>query len=777
MFKLESYIAPILLSYVDKYIKNFRLEDSQVSLWGGDASFHNLDLRLEVLEQELQSPFSFISGHIRELLIHVPWTKLTSEPITITINTIECVLKLKDANDGVASDTSPTRDKHKKSTSHKQEVEAPPNYVQLLINKIVSNIRIFCNNLILKYVEEDIVLSMNVKHLKVESCNEKWESAYSDISPTQVIMRKVIDVNDLTVCLDKRNASGKIDFYQEPMLYRCSMTMHLLRTYHSSTSNKTSLTRLDVYCNSMEFSMTEQQVPMFIRLLVLLSALQQKQLRSNNEAQDNSSATLENKENGNNTETWTGWAWSYVSSVLPTQWDENLESQQFLNQSGHIVQIGFYVDNASLTFKVSETSDKGYYSQKKIRYYPLLTLQFQGIYSEMISVGRKWSNVTFGISEVLLLPIGSCSCSYPETSDGSFPYLAIGSKSSNHKSNSLFDSEAVENNGQGQYRQYNTNWDFHMFTNTEMVLLERSPAFACDYVYQMEIPEDSTSDILSELGSNLEYSNMAEKGNVRIYVGPLKFRVCSGFFHRTSSLQVAASTYDYPPYYVPKSEPLLQELLPPSEEDFDALNEFIPSRTVRIMLYEPVIELQFMDHPFFEPVKGNLFKKTKKHSTTNVPNIQLQKLPKVTLECKVIEISMFNPMYVNRLVHTTCQLPEPPKKMFEACFTKLDVNVVGFSSRLILKQNNYTTLIVPFNLSYQSKSILSPQYWVNADVMHSEVNFHSENLTFNCTKAKLIVVSHLINNILKKDTNGLKSLRYTSLLYDASKDYGKSSSK
>jgi hypothetical protein len=169
-----------------------------------------------------------------------------------------------------------------------------------------------------------------------------------------------------------------------------------------------------------------------------------------------------------------------------------------------------------------------------------------------------------------------------------------------------------------------------MFTNTEMVLLERSPAFACDYVYQMEIPEDSTSDILSELGSNLEYryrknqqfdtgffycyvkiSNMAEKGNVRIYVGPLKFRVCSGFFHRTSSLQVAASTYDYPPYYVPKSEPLLQELLPPSEEDFDALNEFIPSRTVRIMLYEPVIELQFMDHPFFEPVKGNLFKKTK----------------------------------------------------------------------------------------------------------------------------------------------------------------------
>lgn len=153
---------------------------------------------------------------------------------------------------------------------------------------------------------------------------------------------------------------------------------------------------------------------------------------------------------------------------------------------------------------MSETShDKGYYTQKKIRYYPLLTLQLQGIYSELISVGRKWSNVGFGISEIMLLPTGPCSCAHPESAEGLYPYLAIGSKSSNHKTHSLFDASAAENHG--QYRTYNTSWDFHMFTNTEAVLLERSPALACDYLYQMEIPEDSSSDILSDLGSNLEY--------------------------------------------------------------------------------------------------------------------------------------------------------------------------------------------------------------------------------------------------------------------------------
>lgn len=59
------------------------------------------------------------------------------------------------------------------------------------------------------------------------------------------------------------------------------MTMHLLRQYHSAMVHRNSLTRLDIYCNNMEFSMTEQQVPMLIRLLKLLYALQQRQLKQN----------------------------------------------------------------------------------------------------------------------------------------------------------------------------------------------------------------------------------------------------------------------------------------------------------------------------------------------------------------------------------------------------------------------------------------------------------------------------------------------------------------
>lgn len=50
--------------------------------------FQNLELKLEVLEEELQLPINFLSGHVSDLKIQIPWTKIASEPIIITINTI-----------------------------------------------------------------------------------------------------------------------------------------------------------------------------------------------------------------------------------------------------------------------------------------------------------------------------------------------------------------------------------------------------------------------------------------------------------------------------------------------------------------------------------------------------------------------------------------------------------------------------------------------------------------------------------------------------------------
>ncbi|XP_045475296.1 vacuolar protein sorting-associated protein 13B [Harmonia axyridis] len=774
MFKIESYITPILLSYVDKYIKNFRLEDSTVSLWGGDACFHNLDLRLEVLEQELHLPVSFVSGHIRELLIHVPWTKLASEPITITINTIECILKLRGSD--VSSSSSSSGKSREKLKTQSQDLEAPPGYLASLIHKIVGNIRIYCNNLILKYVEEDIVLSMNIKHFKFESANDLWEPSFTDLGSDEVKMRKLICINDLTICLDKRNAAGKIEVYQEPMLYKCSMTMHLLRMYHSASASRSSTTRLDIYCNSLEFGMSEQQLPMFIRLILLCFALKKKKREEDHEPNIQNSPSTEIRDNNDNTDTWTGWAWSYVSAVLSEPSNEEWTNQQN-EEKGHILHIGFYIDKASVIFKVTDASrERNYYQHKKLRYMPVLALELQGIYSETITHGPKWLNSTFGISEILLSPLGYCSCSAMESPEGCkpIPYLRIGSQSSYYKFNSLFDADALENKGAKKY--YNNCWDYHLINLTESVLLERTPAFAVDYIHEMAISEDLTPERLAEMSSNFEYSNLPERDYTRIFIAPLKLRLCSGFQHRISSMVMAAVNYEYVPYYIPAPDPEYQDLLPPSEEDFDALNEFIPLASVKVTFFAPVIEFETADHPYFVPKKGKLYRKHKKvsaHSQQTVAQAAQRESEnvKLVLEFQCLDLLFISPFYINRLVYTTCQLPDPPKALFDACFKKYELKVLGLTSRLVVNPNCQTTILMPFSACFMTRQILKPQYWTNPHVTHFELTVESENFTVTGTKAKMLLIYDLIMALFQLDGEN-SNLQNSSILVDACNDEG-----
>ena len=54
--------------------------------------------------------------------------------------------------------------------------EAPPGYIESLLMKIKNNLSLTISNLILKYVEEDIVLSLNVKQITARPCaDENWE--------------------------------------------------------------------------------------------------------------------------------------------------------------------------------------------------------------------------------------------------------------------------------------------------------------------------------------------------------------------------------------------------------------------------------------------------------------------------------------------------------------------------------------------------------------------------------------------------------------------------
>ena len=91
------------------------------------------------------------------------------------------------SSDDTVSTEGGSRAEERRKSRRKDELQAPPGYIQTLINKVIYIIQIVCNNLILKYVEDDLVLSLNVRNVSYVSCNEAWSPAFSEFSLPDLI--------------------------------------------------------------------------------------------------------------------------------------------------------------------------------------------------------------------------------------------------------------------------------------------------------------------------------------------------------------------------------------------------------------------------------------------------------------------------------------------------------------------------------------------------------------------------------------------------------------
>ncbi|XP_053661509.1 intermembrane lipid transfer protein VPS13B [Anopheles marshallii] len=729
MFKIESYITPIILSYVEKYVKNIRPEDSQLSLWGGEVVFQNLDLKLDVLEEELQLPFNFLSGHIHELGIRVPWTKIASEPIIITINTIEFVLKLRDT---IERNVVPKREPPRKGKS--TEETPPPGYMASLISKIANNITIRCHNVILKYVEEDIVVSMNIQQLSMESADGSWNPAFIDMSPTKVSLRKLINIVDLTICLDKRNSAGKIEVCQEPVLYRSTLQLRMLVKYNAASHDRSSLTRIDVHSKFLDFNVSSQQFPMLMRLFDLALALKQGKIKTE-PLQPVAEGGLDEEDDAGQ-ESLLSWAWNLLPSFFP---EEN-ESDHSEEHDFRVLHTGLYIDQLRIIFKTQELIGDGMVgTTKKIKYHPILRFDFYNFYGEMIACGLKWFNVTLGISRIQVQSLEDCPCGHRECNVREI-FESIEMKqpdeSSTHLDHSFFSDSA------GGNRKYNVNWNYHLSSFSQEYLLQKFPAIAIDIIHEVQLPDDRRT---SEFGSDLEFSNLAEKYMIRVFVGRFRAKISADTIHRFRTLASYKDIYEYPPYYEDKAMPTLSQLPPPSAEDYDALMHEIPLRQIHITLQSPTIELHTFDHGSTE----NLL--LRKHSSGKIQTPPLK--PSLTVQLNRVECNILAPLYPNRLVYTTCQLPEPPAKLFDACYQSISGNLERLQLQLHHSRWSDTTIATAVSMNYQQRTLIHPSLWPNGELNKTEHNLTVTDLKMITNPLQALTATSVVQSLLaEQDT-------------------------
>ena len=757
MFKLESYITPIILSQVERYVKNIKAEDSQVSLWGGDAVFNNLDLRLDVLEQELHLPFSLVSGHIHELQIHVPWTRLNAEPIVLTINTIECVLKLpsdkassgrknvnnnyvkeleyfvsessEDTTGGTSVPGDDKTEEKKKGKRRKEEQTAPPGYIQGLINKIISNISVVCNNLILKYVEDDLVLSLNVRNVSYVSCDSSWQPAFTEFSLADLIRRKLLSVSDLTICLDRRGTTGKIEVYQDPLLYRCSMAVRLSWCYASLSSKLPFRTVINLLADKMDFSMTGVQVPMVVRLFKLFLAFyygdilsKQEQARRKSkhvvvEGEELDPALAEDPDASLGSLLWDVGS-SIGTALLPVYWEdeENPEegSSERTNSSSSSSCLGVYCREATLTLKAAASvKAKGFYRGGKQCFNSYLVCTLQGILCEVNTKANNWVNVQAGISHLLVSPVG-------QPSDLVETYIKAGREDTTYLTNSLFapDFGSEEETPRELLDLAEADWDSHLAAVTETVLVERTGALGLDYVYHVELPSDLNSDTMSELSADLEQSNLPERALCRVVLGPARLTVSQAGVSRVRTVVELVQDYDYVPYVEARPEPGPDNLGLPTREEVESLENNNPVRVYRLTLLQPSVTV-------------------------------VGKLSSLELGLSSLSLVHQTPMYPLRNVRTGCLMHPPTKTILANCHSTNNIHLQDAWIKLNVEAGTPTSSVLTVDRAGLSqKTLLYPQFWKNIYQKHSELEVKVETSQLDISVPQAGLVSHLLDSVL-----------------------------
>lgn len=566
--------------------------------------------------------------------------------------------------------------------------QEPPGYMATLINKIANNISIKLNNIIFKYIEDDIVLSMNIQMLSIDSADDNWQPAFVDINPVKVVLKKVININDLTICLDKRNAQGKIDVCQEPILYRCSLQARMIRKYNLTTSHLDSITRIDIFTDNIDFKISVQQFPMLIRMYLLVQMLREFHTnlhgikRIGQDAVSGGGQTVDNLDGS-----YTNWIWNMLPEIFP-----NAIEEERLDTQGHIFHNGFYAKNINITLKSQEMVANSIIQTNTVyKYHPILKITLAGVSFDAISIGKKWTNLKGGISYIGIFPQGNCTCSKKHN----LPTIFLsGHKNKGDGDTFLSDSLKDPNTNFNQNILYECDFQSHIQRNTESTLLSMTPAIAIDIVSYRQVLDDNRSYGTHSINSS-EYDSTTEEYFMRVFFGKFNLKMDTSLLHLYRTLHDQCQQYTYiAPYLITHATEVLSQLTPPSTEDYESLLDCIPLRKYYVYLNKSTIEYYHLNSDHFQCNDSNDFKQ----------------MPYFMINLNRAEFAVAAPLYPEKLINTTCQLPDPTEKLKENCFTRYSATVEQTSIDVIYNKNRFNILsVADFNTSYDT--LIQPELW------------------------------------------------------------------
>ncbi|MBN3294173.1 VP13B protein, partial [Polypterus senegalus] len=522
---------------------------------------------------------------------------------------------------------------------------------------------------------------------------------------------------------------------------------------------------------SLKLSITDQQLPMFIRIMQLAIALYYGEIggHKEGEAQDMGTHTKETIINisGDESEAtspaqpgvqfqnpeiylqqgeddqqgWMSWAWSFVPAIVGTgeenedkefydETDIGLQQrfQRSLIQKDPIVSVGFYCTKASITFKLTEMqTESSYYSPQKVKSKEVLCVEQEGMAVEVLMMGEKFFDCQFGFVGCQALCLKGIigvkdfeeNMNRCETDAVFFKCgESLNIKGMTYLTNSLFDYRSPENNA--IRAEFILDGTHHKETYTEIAGMQRFGAFYMDYLYTME--NSSGKGIGVQLDYSLinkddDQSVIQETSVKRLVVGLMDLRLDSSAVHRILKMVACGLEHEYEPYSRAKSDTVDENRILPSVEDVAALEEFIPSRLTSVTILKMSITIPVAEFNLLDCLLPVIMGEKKSSLPVNASPFQpIRPLPALQIQVDKVNVEHSVPMYADDLVSTVSNLSQPSDNLLHHCYAHCYLKVFGFQAGITSLDSVGSFLplavVVPsFSTALYGKLLRLPMYW------------------------------------------------------------------
>ncbi len=263
---LASWLEAALHPVLDRYFEDLSREQLRLSIFAGDVVLNGLVLRPEAI-RAASLPVHVQRGSVRELRIRVPWLHLQTEPIEIIIDTIEIVVALQHESDDdtrprvrprVATPATPTAD----SPAPAHAGGGGDSWMQTLVQRALLNAALRVRNAVVKLVDGRAVASLSLRSLTFDSADARWERGFVELDGSSRTLRKVLELADLTLCLDALDAgSSRVKHFERPLLRAPLMALRVAAHLQPGMRPDGHPTlSLDALSHRMDVSVSEAQL-------------------------------------------------------------------------------------------------------------------------------------------------------------------------------------------------------------------------------------------------------------------------------------------------------------------------------------------------------------------------------------------------------------------------------------------------------------------------------------------------------------------------------------